>query len=163
MNKLAKYLGDERQVGTYVEYLYNQSSRKQLHEWCKENQIPHPLDATKYHTTVLYSRTLLPINGQVEHVKFNFIPTEFRLFDSRGPDKDRALALILLAPQAQSVHIQLRAAGGTHDYDDYFPHVTLSYKCPESFDLSKITVPTFPMITECMRAVDLDLNWKDGK
>lgn len=155
-----EYLGMERRVGTYVECKYTKKSCEALHEFVLSLNIPHPLEASKYHTTILYSRAPLPnIHGILEtRPGWRFAPRSFKKFDVRGGIGECALVLLLDAPNLADMHIQLRVAGGTHDHDDYVPHVTLSYRFPIDHE-NLTTVPNLLLEVEEVRAVELDLNW----
>lgn len=168
---LKGYYGQERRDGTYVEATYTTETVDLLSDWVKENKIPQPLDKTKYHSTVLYSRTQLPkVHGAIYDRRIDTSrdgwqcqPTGFKLFDSNGRFGDKtkkALVMLLSAPKIEELFAQLLAAGGTHDYPDYYAHVTLSYKCPLDFDLAKLHVPSFYLQVYQVIAKPLDINEK---
>jgi 2'-5' RNA ligase len=155
---------ERRKTGTYVSCDFSLNSAKLLSEWCIENSIPDPLEKRHYHTTILYSRSNVP-NAQsiLDSVT---IPIElsiigFKLFDSEDNPDANALVLEFSAPYLVKIHQQLIAAGGTHDYDDYTPHVTVSYKAPRDFDLTKLKLPKFQIMVRKFKAEPLDLDWKE--
>jgi hypothetical protein len=158
---LKKYLGEERRVGTYVEARYTAITRALLSQYSHEQGIPLPIESEQLHTTILYSRAPLPnIHGIIEeNPGWKLTPKEFRIFEANIEPGEGALVLLLEAPKLIEMHANLRAAGGTHDYDDYVPHVTLTYRWPEDKDIKQLPIPTFQLEVELVRGVELDLDW----
>lgn len=157
-------------IGSYASCDYDLETIDHLVEWCLQNGIPSPVKPSSFHTTLLYSRTIvqpqdivdLEIALDVAHALRHPIEMKacgFRLFDSmNGPDR-RSLVIELDAPQLVDIHNQLIKSGGTHDYDDYVPHVTVSYRASANFDLTALTLPTFIFRVLSMKAEPIDLNW----
>jgi len=140
--------------------------------WATLCGIPEPLPFAKYHTTILYSRVQLPAahgliyDSRKSDEVWECMPIELKLFESRGRLGEvgkAALCLVLSAPQIENIHVQLRAAGGTHDFDDYVPHLTLTYKCPPDFDLTSLPLPTEALLVDQVKAEPLDLEWAEKK
>lgn len=162
MGQFKQYV-ERRQHGTYVSCDYDLESAQNLGKWCVENLITDPLAADKYHSTVLYSRK--PVEAQEiidklnEELEFGCIG--FKLFDSKEDPTKSALVIELDAPQLVALHKKLIAAGGTHDYDDYTPHVTVTYTAEPSLDLSSLKMPDFKVRIKGFKVEPLDLNWKD--
>lgn len=57
----------------------------------------------------------------------------------------------------QKRHAQLEALGGSHDFDHYFPHITITYHAPDGLDLSKVQPFAGPLCfgPEQLRELDL--------
>ena len=153
----------ERRQGTYVSCTYTDETAQAIAAWCVENLIPDPLDPKKYHTTILYSRK--PVEKAMEIVKLNegleFKAKGFHMFDSKEDPTRAALVIELDAPEIVAAHKRLISAGGTHDYDDFTPHLTVSYTALKSTDLSVLPLPTFKFKLKAVKSEPLDLNWKD--
>ncbi len=155
------FKGPERRIGTYVVVSYDQATMAELEKWTTAFQIPEMIALHKIHTTIIYSRAHLP-QLHVEHLDrpMSFKAKGFRLFDSRGPRRKpgtKALVVVLEAPELESLHVQLRVLGATHDHDDYHPHLTLTYGCPQDFDLSSLVLPTFDFVPARIYGEPLDL------
>jgi 2'-5' RNA ligase len=155
---------ERRKTGTYVSCDYTPASVKLLAEWCEENAIPEPLGKRHYHTTVLYSRSDVPTAQKI----LDFITKDielsaigFKLFDSMDNPESAALVLEFEAPQLVALHNLLVANGGTHDYPDYTPHLTVSYKASKDLDLTQFKLPDFKMVVRKFKAEPLDLDWKE--
>lgn len=161
MTKFSEFV--ERRKGTYVSCSYTEETTQAIAAWCVQNLIPDPLDPKKYHTTILYSRK--PVENAADVVKLEpgleFTAKGFHLFDSKEDPLRAALVIELDAPQIVAAHKRLISAGGTHDYDDFTPHLTVSYLALKSTDLSVLPVPAFKFKLKAVTVEPLDLNWKD--
>lgn len=161
---MKKYAGLERRLGTYVYCNYTEETCNKLYEYATKLGITNPLNPEKYHSTILYSRAhLAKLNGVIEDSPgWQFKPLDFQFLNSQGGTADeRSLVLHIKAPELESLHIALRAAGGTHDYKDYITHLTLSYKCPKTLDLKNLPKFEYSLIVNKVIGENLDLKW-DG-
>lgn len=156
-----KQFAERRVTGLYVCAKYNLTTNGALVSWAVENLIPEPLSPEKYHSTVLYSRKDLKPQPILDKAKLPFLlkAKGFKLFDSSDPDI-KALAVLLDAAPLERIHEQLIKAGGTHDFPDYTPHITVSYNAPRDMDLTKLSLPSFDFVVESFKVEPLDLNWK---
>ena len=164
----------ERRTGTYVSCKYKIECSVMLRALpgaCGV-VIPGMIHCSDYHTTVIYSRKSIPraeslckgFRGNAfGDLKFKAL--RYEIFDPRGlesaGDDTGALVLILDAPELVQFHHQLLMMGGTSDYENYVPHITLSYSVPRDLDLESIPLPSFPMITSRAESEPLNLNWID--
>lgn len=152
-----------KKQGTYVACTFTDDSKKQLAIWCVENLIEHPLQPNKYHTTILYSRKML--KNPLQYIQLNtgmeFAISGFHLFDSSNDKSIASLVLELDAKPIKDAHDKLIAAGGTHDYEDFTPHITVSCKVPSNFDVNCLSMPTFKMVIDKVYTEPLDLDWKE--
>ena len=154
----------ERRQGTYVSCDYDPQTTQNLAGWCAANLITDPLAPEKYHSTVLYSRKPVEkaqeiIDGLGKEIELEAVG--FKLFDSKEDPTKAALVIELKAPELVALHKKLIAAGGTHDYDDYTPHVTVTYTADPTLDLSSLKLPDFKFVIKGFKTKPLDLNWKD--
>lgn len=157
---------ERRKTGIYVSCNYTKETVNLLFEWSIKNNIRYPLDKRHYHTTLLYSRSHVEGAQEIcDLISFNeriiLYPIGFKLFDSSDSSDLAALVLEFEAPQLVNIHNQLIANGGTHDYPDYTPHLTLSYKAFKNTDLSKFVIPDFNIIVKKFKAEPLDLDWNE--
>jgi 2'-5' RNA ligase len=142
---------------------YSLETAEKIASWCVLNLIPVPLDPDKYHTTILYSRKPVPKAQEIidSMDKIDLSVIGFKLFGSEDDLEIRALVLELKAPQLINLHKKLISAGGTHDYDDYTPHLTVSYQVPKNLDLSTLKLPDFKVTICGFKTEPLDLNWRE--
>ena len=114
--------------GTYVGVKLSKDSMKKLSELQKAIDVPNPLDPEKMHITVIYSRKHLPdfkAKGKLEKpIKAKL--DELDIFPSR--DDKNVLVVKLKTPELTKRHKEImKEHGATYDWDEYKPHVTLSY------------------------------------
>lgn len=115
----------------------------------------------------MYSRKYLPDYTPLGEyaIPYYGIPTEFDIWISNSDDGPATNCLVLKY-DCQSLIDRHRYLMGKHgasyDYDDYIPHVTLSYNIGDNFDLSKLSdikkdIPVLVITQEYGQ--DLNLNW----
>lgn len=121
-------------LGTYAAVKFSKKTIDCLLRFCLENGIKNALSASKFHTTLLYSRKHLPdldINGDLSTPVIG-TPSEVVVWETRSKNKDdktdRCLVLKYKCKALSDRHTQLMDEhGGTYDFDEYQPHITLSY------------------------------------
>lgn len=99
--------------GTYVAVRITEDSLLKLQTWASLNGIELDPDI---HITVLYSRTEVLPDEQSEPVIVH--PIELTKFGDY-------LVLLVSADELYWRHKALIAKGGTHDFEDYTPHITI--------------------------------------
>ena len=154
---------ERRQTGVYASCSYDENSLQLLADWMDGHNdlIPMPVPKEQIHTTIVYSRRDFPCPIGEEIVLKNpldFCPSGFTLLGK--PEDDQACLVMLLdADPLVDVHEMLVQKGAEHDYDDYIPHVTLSYNVPKNFDHSSIRIPEFCLKPNKIKFEPLNLNW----
>lgn len=141
--------------GTYVACDFSEFSSNELYTWVLKNKIPNPLDQREYHTTLLYSR--VAVNKAEDIVDdLNYMediitvkPVSFSIFG-------KALVLVLDSTKLYRIHRLLINCGGTHDFEDYTPHITISYDIPEKFNIKKLIVPNIEFFVVGFKTEPLD-------
>lgn len=114
-----------------------------LHDWILEQGIPNPVAAHAAHVTVLFSKT--PVDVQPDRSReYHAHGVRFEVLRHRF-DKTDALVLVLETPALVARHKELIERGGSHDYEEYLPHVTLTTNV-ENFDWKALQVPHFSLI-----------------
>ena len=146
-----------KEKGIYVAVKYNQSAGDDLLEFIKKYQIPSTLKAEDFHTTLIYSRKWADIKELDENMGDSEIiakPTELHVFETF--DKKRALVIKLDCPYLEERHKYLMQKYDLeYDYDEYIPHITLSY------DIGEMEVPKdvkFPEFFRIQAEYKEDLN-----
>lgn len=109
--------------GTYVGIRLDDESKKVLVELQNVLRLENPLDPDKFHVTVLFSRKHI----DVPVVDTTFSASVIRVECWKTGDGKSAVVAKLDCKGLVSRHEDLISIGGTHDYPDYSPHVTLSY------------------------------------
>jgi len=129
--------------GTYAGVRFDDDTTKRIKTYAVDNKIPDRLESRKLHTTLLYSKKNLPdyvAPGDIEEPLVGK-PTGFDVWESQ-PDDDgvKSNCLILLYDCSELVerHKDLMSQHeAEYDYDEYKPHVTLSYNIGD-LDVSKL-------------------------
>ena len=138
--------------GTFVDVALSADSANHIYDWCFANNI-HCISPKKMHVTLLHSKQPVPKLAQIDGYELN-MPARITQWQKLGD----CLVLMLDAKSAHAVHNFCRKHGGTHDYPEYIPHVTVNYEwdtvLPEEY-------PSFPIKLSKIRVNELDLNWTD--
>ncbi|MET0364134.1 MAG: phage portal protein [Sphingobium sp.] len=135
----------------------------ELTAWAKDNGFDLTLPAADMHVTILYSRT--PVDpmkmgrswSEDDKGRITVRPGGPRLIERLG---ENAVVLRFVAPDLEYRHREMVEAGGSHDYPEYQPHVTLSYSVPEGVDLDAIKAFNGPLVFGPEIFEGLDLDWK---
>ncbi|AIT81607.1 hypothetical protein JI59_18480 [Novosphingobium pentaromativorans US6-1] len=135
----------------------------ELIAWAKANGFKSTLAADDMHVTVLFSRT--PVDPMKmgdswtgdDEGRIRIKPGGPRAIERLG---ESAVVLLFSSWEIESRHRSMVEAGGSHDFDTYQPHITLSYEVPAEFDLEAVkpfsgALEFGPEIFE-----PLDLDWK---
>lgn len=131
--------------------------------WAKAQGLETTLPAADMHATVLFSRQAVDPMKMGE--TWSSEPDGGMVVKAGGPRAvemlgENAVVLLFASWGLTSRHDEMVRAGGSHDYDEYQPHVTLSYTVPEGLDLDTIK----PFAGELRFGPELfeplDLDWK---
>jgi len=114
---------NESNEGTYVGAKFDAQSVEQLVKLQKALGVKNPLPSSDFHVTVLYSRNKIDIS--TKDYSFQALPIEVTSWES--DTGEYACVLKLVCPELNARHEEFISQGGTHDFDDYQIHVTLSY------------------------------------
>ena len=121
----------------YVAVKYNQSAGDDLLDFIKKYEIPSVLKAEDFHTTVICSKKYADIRELEDDLGDSEIvakPTELHVFETF--DKKRALVIKLDCSYLLERHKYLMQKYELeYDYDEYIPHITLSY------DIGEMEIP----------------------
>lgn len=131
--------------------------------WAKAQGFKSTLLAGDMHVTVLYSRQAVdPMKlGESwsgdEKGNLTIKPGGPRAVEKLG---DSAAVLLFASSDLSWRHQSMVEAGGSHDFDEYQPHVTISYEIPEGIDLDAIKPFTGELRFGPEMFEPLDLDWK---
>ncbi len=134
---------ESKDKGIYVGVRYTMAVDEDISIFCQENNIPNPIPEKEIHSTLIYSTKYdnIVINDVGEDLG-NAEPKKFHIFETQ--DNKRALVLLIKSEYLTSRHKELmKKYDLTYDFDEYIPHITLSYDI-EDFDISKLNVKDLP-------------------
>ena len=160
-NDAATFFVDAAPRPLYVQRkLLNASA---LIAWAKDNGFTSTLAADDMHVTVLYSRS--PVDPMKmgeswsgdEQGRIRVKPGGPRAIERFG---ENAVVLLFASYELESRHRSMVEAGGSHDFDEYHPHVTLSYEVPADVDLAAIKPYAGALEFGPELFEPLDLDWK---
>lgn len=135
----------------------------ELIRWAKSQGFETTLPAEDMHVTVLFSRAAVDPMKMGE--TWSSEPDGGLLVKAGGPRAveklgENAVVLLFASWALTSRHREMVEAGGSHDFDEYQPHVTLSYTAPEGLDLDAIKPFTGELRFGPELFAPLDLDWK---
>ena len=117
-------------TGLYVAAKFNESTLDRIEELQRGLKVPNPVPRDKIHSTICYSRVNVPYvtaSGSFE------VATSGHLEVWQTQDGP-TLVLLLDSEYLRCRHMYAKALGATYDFDEYNPHITLSYNVgPLSF------------------------------
>ena len=156
--------------GTYAGAHFSDATVDALSQYCKDNNIPNAIAPDKFHTTILYSRKHCPdykARGKFDPMLVGTPHEKFHVWKTSPSDpnaeKTNCLILPFDCPDLVARHKELMDThGATYDYDEYKPHVTLSYNIG---DIDADSLPPFKGKIEIADEYqeDLDLDWAKTK
>lgn len=114
--------------GRYVGLHFNDETKQMLKKIVDDEQIPSPTTTDDLHITVAYSKNDnfddYSVSGKMEDPICAKIKS-FDIFPGQGGNN--CLVAKLDCPGCTKLHNRTRELGANYDYDEYIPHITLSY------------------------------------
>lgn len=159
---------EESKPGTYAGVHFSPATLDSLEQYVQDNKIPSPLEKDHFHTTVLYSRKHLPDfepAGDYDTPMIG-VPKKFEIWPSQPDESGHVKKCLVLTYKCDELcqrHKDLMTDhGATYDFDEYKPHVTLSYDIGD-FDISEL--PEFEEELEITNEYgeELKQSWADDK
>ena len=153
----------ERQTekGTYVGWRYGDDTLHEINTWLSDSYIPNPIHITKIHSTIIYSRVEFDFEPKGRFIVPEYAQTNrLGTFDTR--DGKRALIWFIDCQAMTDRHNHImKTTAATFDYDEYTPHITLSYDIPADYDISKLHIQGLPIVLQLVSEYteELDLDW----
>lgn len=91
---------------------------------CKKLKLKSPIDPDKIHVTLMYSPDIgNPAVYPSSNLVYKAKAKEFKLFG----EEENCLVICLESPDLVSRHRELQARGFIHTFNEYEPHITLTY------------------------------------
>jgi hypothetical protein len=141
---------NENKKGTYAAYHFSDETTTTLKEFCEANNIPNALNPEDFHSTLLYSRKYLPDYEPAGCLDQPLIatPIGFEVWTSpANAFKENETKCLILKyeckGQVERFNQLMSEHEATYDYDEYKPHVTLSYDIGD-FDISELDISQIP-------------------
>jgi hypothetical protein len=108
--------------GTIARTDLNPISAQILYKWCTDRNI-ECIRPENLHCTLLYSSQPVPHLSELHgyEIETDATITEWAILGSS------ALVLMLDCPVAKKAHEFMLSRGGTHDYKEFLPHLTINY------------------------------------
>jgi len=122
--------------GMYVGVRYDEESMAKISGLAHEYGVPNAVSMGTMHSTIVYSRSTFQFEKDRRQVSYYGWATHLEIW--RDGNKN-ILVLILDMPDLEVRHKHYLLNGATHDYENYVPHITLSYdigdwQIPSSFE-----------------------------
>ena len=147
--------------GTYVCVKVSAETAKQLDKWSSSNNIPNPIAAKDFHTTIVYSRRGIPAVQQYNiNLPINATIDGWKIFPSQNGKK--CLVAVVKSQELVDHHETIHARyGASYDYPDYIPHITFSY----DYTASKVpsSVPDVQVVYDRKNIEPLDPEFTSAK
>lgn len=132
-------------TGLYVGVRYDAESVEKVKAYQHKNNIPNPLDTRDFHSTVIHSKTAddqYECAGELSD-KWEATPAKCEKWKTRSLDDNgnpiHCLVMKLESADLANRHKELmESLDLTYDFDEYKPHITLSYEVPASFDMDTL-------------------------
>lgn len=123
MKTLKEFLAEKANNSLYVAMKLHPDSADMLQGIIDKHKIPNPLHKDDLHTTLMYSE-----NKNIDGYKNDDCKCcSAKISGIDSFDGGNALVLKLDSPELQARHKELADAGAQHSFNEYTPHITLSY------------------------------------
>lgn len=161
--KLKHLFENVNNTGLYVGVKFSENTLNKIQKFCKEHKIPNALKKKDFHCTIAYSRKPVPNFKPIKTVKETGKPIKFEIWES-PPNvyKDKTTYCLIVKIDSEYLHVRFNNIidmGATYDYDEYKPHLTLSYDVGKDFDIKTLRsiddLGQFEIITEYSEKLDL--------
>lgn len=124
-------------------YVYRQVlNAKEIISWAKNQGFDTTLLPDDMHVTLCYSKTpvdwfSISSNEWGGLTTLEIPPGGARAIEAFGPNGE-AVVLVFKSSSLEYRHTEFKEKGASWDYEDYNPHITITYNAPEDLDLSKV-------------------------
>lgn len=121
---------------------FSDSTVSKIFDFCENHNIPNRLERDEFHSSLSCSKRVVENFKRYENLSEEGYPLEFDIFISRK-NAFKPLDTYCLVLKYQSDYMtdrfhQILRMGGTHDYDNYIPHITLSYDVGANFKIENL-------------------------
>lgn len=139
--KLDEIKQEEESNGTYAGYRFDKDDLKKVEKWAKDNKIPGAISPDDYHCTLIYSRKPCPDYKSLGKLETPIV-VQFGDKEIWDTNDGKTLVIKLHSDEMVERHKAIRKEhGATFDYDEYTPHLTISYDVGKDFNLDELEGP----------------------
>lgn len=135
--------------GTISKLSLSSASADKLYNWCIKNNI-ECIAPEKFHCTVLFSRKPVTKLTALDHSNVN-VTAKIKDWKVLGP----ALTLELESPSIVKLHKWMINQGGTHDYQEFIVHTSVTYNWSSSNQLPN-NLPDFDLTFDKLEVEAID-------
>jgi len=112
-------------------------------KWAKSQGFDTTLDASEMHVTIAYSKQpldWLKVGAAPDYIGNDDGTLTVKKGGPRMMEQFNGGAIVLVFASSPLAwrHCDVINAGGSSDFDDYNPHITITYKPPNGLDLNKV-------------------------
>ena len=146
--------------GVFIGIKLSEKSLDDIEQFIKDQHVPNSVARDDIHTTLIYSKKSFSIDEweQPKIIKEMAKPIKFDFFGK----ENNCLVVLLDSSFLTERNAQIvKQYGATSDYDEYHPHITLSYDCTNC----NLDFAQFPTNIELVQeyATSLDDDWTGTK
>lgn len=149
------FMNEEKALpGLYVAAFFSEETNEKLGAWMRENNIQDPVAEASLHTTIVHSR--VPVVFEPNHTLDIKVDTRTAQLEIWDTPSGRTLVLHYFSPYLHIRFFEAMAAGATYDYDEYKPHVSLSYDVGPDFTIDMVSPIDFSLVIAGEYSEELD-------
>lgn len=148
---------DNIEPGLYCAAFFDDATTARIGEYLRTHKVPNPVAEPSLHTTIVYSR--VPVRGfEAIHTLNVEVNTTYSNLEIWETAQGNTLVLHYFSPYLFIRFQDAMSHGATYDFEEYKPHVTLSYDVGPDFDLKSLPPINFPLIISGEYMEELDDN-----
>ena len=151
---------EEHKNGTYVEVVPNTTTKNLLSQWSRKHLVTNPIQADKYHTTLVYSRKGTPkVQAYPINLPIKCKVKELKIFPTQMKNTNGKCLVAVLDSKELNNHFDKihRGYGCSYDFPEYIPHITLSYSFVGEVPKD---LPDFEIVFDKKKVSALDMEYK---
>jgi hypothetical protein len=136
---------------------FSDNTNTKLKNWLSVNKVPLPKysdgEPFHFHVTIMFSENAMDADNEEFNIPpFEVKPTEYAVF---GINKDCLVIKLELNNKLATIRKAVTDHGFYDKWDEYKPHLTLSYSYDGSPDDVKLPLPTFPLVVDKIKIEDV--------
>lgn len=143
----------ERVRGTFVAARLSADTRRHVAKWQVRYIVPAPVSQKELHVSIINSPVAFPAAAVADAHAFKGVVVDgkaMRLQVWHTSDGKSCLVFVFESAPLSELHERMKELGGEHSFDDYTPHLALSYDLgAETKEWERIaataTTPTFDL------------------
>lgn len=138
----------------YIGVKVSQNDAIKIYELLQKLDIT--IDYNDLHATLIYDKSNPELNYNPDVKSYVSYPIDIQMMGK--PESDYySIALIVVSPELEKKHNELKELGFKHSYSEFKPHISLKYK-PTQSEID-IIMSNKDMILRSLREIKLDSEW----